>query len=192
MTSPAQHPQRPPGPPGAWGAPPKRTSWLAPLLVLGSAGLVAVLAIGFALWWFAIREDLPGLQQAQGGVGTAVREGNLEFTVTEVERGTGEAGDDNEPFGAWTVVRVTVRNVGADPRDLELEHQELYDARGWDFTHDENAAGDMGESSRTLLTLNPGDEEQVVLVVDGLADEPIVSVEFHEEEDSRGVLVPLD
>lgn len=172
-------------------APPRPASVLVPLLIVGLVLAVgAVVTIG-ALWWFVVREDLPGLQQPQGGIGQSVREGDLEFTVTDVETGEGEPGDD-EPLGPYAIVRVTIRNAGDDPRDLDLEEQEFYDTRGWDHSHDERAASDLGESGRTRLTLNPGDREDVVFVLDTLkAGQPLAAVEFHEEEDSRGVLVPL-
>lgn len=127
-------------------------------------------------------------------VGTAVRDGQFEFTVTKVEKGVASVGPDfleEKAQGQFVLVHVTVKNVGTKPQTLVDSVQKLRDGQGREFTTDSTAAIVIKGNDVIFNEINPGNTVTGTLVYDMPKDAKPASIELHDSMFSGGVTVAL-
>ena len=103
------------------------------------------------------------------GIGTPVTSGNLQFTVTKVVRNQTRVGEDfmaEKAQGRFTLVYVTVRNVGGDSETFFDDDQKLKDAASKTYSPDSTAELAMKNNDVWLSDINPGNAVDGVLVYD--------------------------
>lgn len=131
---------------------------------------------------------------AAPGIGTAVRDGKFEFTVTAVEPGVGRVGDDLlgvDAQGQFVLVHVTVTNIGDAAQMFDSSSQKLFDAQGREHSADSTAGIYLGDANSFLNDINPGNSIQGVVVFDVPADAVPASIELHDSFLSGGTQVAL-
>lgn len=95
--------------------------------------------------------------------GTPIRDGKLEFTVTNTETAVRTVGIERAD-GDFVVVSLTVTNIGAEPHTYLPLGQELYDAAGARYTADITATAQRAASAAGTRTLQPGESFATHLV----------------------------
>jgi hypothetical protein len=127
-------------------------------------------------------------------VGTAVRDGQFEFTVTKVEKGVASVGADfleEKAQGQFVLVHVTVKNIGTKPQTLIDSVQKVRDGEGREFTTDSTAAIVIKGNDVFFNEINPGNAVKGTLVYDMPKDAKPASIELHDSMFSGGVTVTL-
>lgn len=127
------------------------------------------------------------------GLGAAVRDGKLEFTVTAVEPGVAHVGDEflgADPQGKFVLVHVSVTNVGDAAQMFDATSQQLVDTQGREHSADPTAGAYLGADS-FLDDVGPGGSIEGVVVFDLPADAVPASVELHDSSVSGGTTVAL-
>lgn len=128
------------------------------------------------------------------GIGTPVRDGKFEFTVTGVEPGVARVGDDmfgQDAQGQFLLVHVTVTNIGDEAQYFDGSSQKLTDTQGRTHSADTGAAIYLGDAQSFLNQINPGNSVQGTVVFDVPADAAPASVALHDSPFSGGVEVTL-
>lgn len=127
------------------------------------------------------------------GIGTAVRDGKFEFTVTSVQSGGtnigGEFGKDAQ--GKFIQIHLTVRNIGDQSQLFEGSDQKLFDAQNREFSADTEAAFSLPESQSFINDINPGNTVKGIVVFDVPKDITPAKIELHDSFLSGGVTVNL-
>jgi hypothetical protein len=191
-------------------APQPRRSWFARHKILTTLGaVVVVVVVASALGGrgddappaspaaSAPAGDAPAEESpasAAAGIGTPVRDGKFEFTVTGVEPGVARIGDDmfgQDAQGQFLLVHVTVTNIGEEAQYFDGSSQKLTDAQGRTHSADTGAAIYLGDAQSFLNQINPGNSVQGTVVFDVPADAAPASVELHDSPFSGGVEVTL-
>jgi hypothetical protein len=198
-----QHPPPPQHPPATYGAPPApppaKKSKLP--LILGLAGVVVLLMCGGVVACFAlVSNSVDSDGTGGGGAGAAgtvglnkpARDGDLEFTVSKVECGKSEVGE--EPIvakaqGQFCLVSMSVKNIGTESVDLLTSQQLAYNPSNAKYTVDDTATFYIAEDTSFITTINPGNTTDVVLVYDIPKDQSIVKLELHDSFFSGGVTI---
>lgn len=220
-TQPEPHTWQPGYPPAPPAPQPKQQSWFARHKIL--TGLLAIVLLGIVIGAMgggseggtstanppaAVADGQgdaapaeadaapapPAPAPAAATVGTPVRDGNFEFTVTKVQPGVASVGTDmfgEKAQGQFLLVHVTVSNIGTEPQALMDSVQKVYDAQGRTFSPD-STAGLYLEDNEVLFTeVNPGNTVKGVLVFDMPKDAAPASIELHDSAFSGGVSVTL-
>ncbi|GAA3809764.1 DUF4352 domain-containing protein [Cellulomonas soli] len=199
---------------------PVRRSWFARHKVLTTFGavVVAIIAIG-ALGGGGGSEDVPtaaapasstdGQDPAEAaapaeaeapaeepapGIGTPVRDGKFEFTVTGIEPGVSRVGDDmlgKDAQGQFLLVHLTVTNIGDEAQYFDGSSQKLLDAQGRTHSADSAAAIYLGDADSFLNQINPGNTVDGTVVFDVPADATPTALELHDSAWSGGVTVTV-
>lgn len=130
------------------------------------------------------------------GLNTPVRDGKFEFTVTGVESGLSEVGDNpyltEQAQGQFVVVTLTVSNTGDKPQSFSPSEQKLKDSQGRTFESDSTAQIALGDTDIAVWdSINPGNSVDVKLVFDMPKDATAQSLELHDSMFSDGVTVNL-
>jgi hypothetical protein len=131
---------------------------------------------------------------AAAGIGTAVRDGKFEFTVTSVEPGVARVGDDIlgvDAQGQFVLVHVTVTNIGDRAQMFDASSQKMFDAQGREHSADSTAGIYLGDANSFLNDINPGNSIQGVVIFDVPADAVPTSIELHDSFLSGGTTVAL-
>lgn len=139
--------------------------------------------------------EKPAAEPALPGVGDSVRDGKFEFTVTQVEPGVQEIGDEflsQEAQGQFVLVHLTVENIGNESQYFDGNNVTAYDAKNREFTADTEAAIYLDDSNSFLNEINPGNSVEGVVVFDVPADVTLSGLELHDSVFSGGVEVTLD
>lgn len=203
---------------------PPRKSWFARHKILTGLGVVVLLAIiGAALGGGGEDEPTPPAavapapnapsddapaepapeapaaepepeEPAAPGVGTAVRDGKFEFTVTSVETGVATVGDEflnQQAQGQYVLVHMTVTNIGTEAQMFDGSSQELTDTAGRTHSADSSAAIYLGDANSFLTDINPGNSVEGTVVFDVPADAVPASIDLHDSMFSGGVEVAL-
>lgn len=127
-------------------------------------------------------------------IGTPVRDGKFEFTVTKVEPGVAAVGNDvlgEKAQGQFVLVHVTVENIGTESQALSDGAQKVRDAKGREFTADSAAAMYLKDNQVLYNEINPGNTVKGTLVFDMPKDTKPVSIELHDSLFSGGATVAL-
>lgn len=130
------------------------------------------------------------------GVGDPVRDGKFEFTVTSIETGVTSVGDGDfltaEPQGTFTLVNMTVANIGDEPQTFFDSNQEGVDDQGRELAPDTSAGLYANEAAQGFIEeINPGNSINVIVVFDVAAGIELASIIVHDSAFSDGVEVAL-
>jgi hypothetical protein len=195
MTNPAPYGWTPP-------APPKRRTGRKVLIGCGgavAAVVLLVIIIGVAAAVGNHSSSSGGSQgsgsQASGGqaaaaakIGTPVRDGKFQFTITAVTHAKHAGGLlGGTAQGRYTILHVTVKNIGGQAQTLDASSQYVYDAGGRQFSADSAASS----QSFFLTQINPGNEVTGTIAFDLPKGDRAVKAELHDSPFSNGVTVTL-
>jgi Domain of unknown function (DUF4352) len=127
------------------------------------------------------------------GIGTRVRDGKFSFTVTKLTHKStvGAAPMAQKAQGRFTLVYVTVENIGTKPQTLDGSSQELYDQQGRKFDSDTGAAIFLPDSNSFLEAINPGNTVKGILVYDLPTTAVPTKLEVHDSPFSGGADISL-
>lgn len=126
------------------------------------------------------------------GIGDAVRDGNFEFTVLEVESGLSSIGDGftaEEAAGQFVVVRVSITTIGDSSQTWFDSNQALIDDQGRE--HSSHSATLWLDDGLVFEEINPGVTKEGVIAFDIPADAEPVQLRLHDSAFSNGVVVDL-
>ena len=133
---------------------------------------------------------------AEAGINTPVRDGSFEFVVTGVETGIGTVGDNpylqKNAQGAFTIVHLTIKNIGDKPQSFLPGNQKVFDTAGREFTNDASAAINIEAETSLLAEINPGNTVTAAVVFDLPTGSVATTIELHDSLFSSGVVVKLD
>lgn len=138
--------------------------------------------------------DEEAAEQEVAGIGDPVRDGKFEFTVTEVETGVAELGDEflgETAQGQFVLVHVTVENIGDESQYFDGDNVTAYDADGREFSADTSAAIYLDESNSFLNEINPGNKVEGIVVFDVPEGVTLTRLTLHDSLFSGGVDVSL-
>lgn len=126
-------------------------------------------------------------------IGTSVRDGKFEFTVTGISTktrvGNNIVGQDAQ--GEFLLVNVTVKNIGKESQIFSSSTQKLHDADDVTYSADPAAAIYLGNTQSFLNQINPGNSVKGILVFDIPKDAKPTTLELHDSPFSGGVEVSL-
>lgn len=131
---------------------------------------------------------------AEARIGTAVRDGKFEFTVTKVKAGVATVGDnylEQKAQGQYVLVNVTITNIGDEAQYFSDSEQKVKDAQGRQFSADTSAAIYIKGNDVFLNEINPGNTVKGVLVYDMPKGAKPATIELHDSPFSGGVTVRL-
>jgi hypothetical protein len=134
-----------------------------------------------------------GPTQPGPGIGTPVRDGSFEFTVTKLTTASmvGDQYFGKQAQGEFLMVHVTVRNIGTESQTFSGDDQQLLASGGRQFTADSDAATYL-ENSRSLYEeINPGNQVSGVVIFDVPKGTTPASIELHDSPFSGGAKVAL-
>ena len=132
-------------------------------------------------------------------IGTPVRDGKFQFTITSVSHaksvGDTAAGLGDTAQGKYTILHVTVTNIGSQAQTLDDSSQYVYDASGRKYDVSTSADVDLnsasGSDSVFFNDINPGNTVRGELAFDMPAGVKVVKAELHDSAFSGGVTVSL-
>lgn len=134
-------------------------------------------------------------EAANPGIGSKVRDGKFEFTVTGVERPgktIGESFFEETAQGEFIIIRVDITNIGDEAQTLTSSSQVLYNDKGQKF-EPSSAIFALEDSSKFFLeTINPGNTVTgAPLLFDVAPGTVLDKIELHDSFFSGGVEVSL-
>lgn len=199
------HPQDPRDPrlwqtqPGAYPAAPRSTPGISVTRIVVIAGAVVVGVLGgivalVAVLGGAANGGRPMVQvEPPARIGTPVRDGTFEFTVTRTETATHLGGQvlGVGAKGVFVIVRLHVTNIGREAQYVDDDDQKLLDDQGREYIPDSSAAFWVEDSGDLSERLNPGLAADGVVVFDVPRGVKMVAIELHDSVFSRGVRVSL-
>ncbi len=130
-------------------------------------------------------------------IGESARDGKFEFTITKMQCGIPQVGNEfvnKTAQGQYCELSMTVKNIGNVPQSLSSFNQYVYDAQNRKFTADDTATlyttpNDQG--SAWYNEINPGNTVSGVFVFDVPKDVTPVTAELHDSAYSGGIKVNL-
>lgn len=143
-----------------------------------------------------VAPENPGAEQpaATARIGDTVTDGDLAFTVTNVQTGVASVGDEyysETPDGQYVIVEVTVRNVGTEPATFDDSSQYLYNAQGHRFSSDSAATMILDEGESFFNEINPGNSVTGKIAFDMPEGATPTAIQLHGDMFSEGVTVDL-
>jgi hypothetical protein len=187
---PAAEPERRPVPPPSGPAVdvrPRRRRWWRRKRLIIPLGLLAVVVL------FANRGDSTQPPAAGSQLGTPVRDGNLQFVVSQVHCGVTQVGGGlvkRTPKGQYCLAQVRVKNVKDDARTLYEPFQKLVDSAG--NKHSADISMRLVFRDQTLWDkVEPGRQVSGTMVFDVPVGVRAESLELHDGIASGGVTVRL-
>jgi hypothetical protein len=131
-------------------------------------------------------------------VGTLVVSMNnskFEFVVTDVQNGVAIIGDSpylqKKAQGSYSIVSITVRNIGSVPQGFSPGNQYVYDAQNRRFSNDASAAINLQAYTSLYAEINPGNSVTAQVVFDLPADAVPDRIVLHDSMFSGGATVSL-
>jgi hypothetical protein len=132
-------------------------------------------------------------------IGTPVRDGKFQFTITSIShaKSVGDTADGlgDTAQGEYTILHVTVTNIGSQPQTLDDSSQYIYDASGRKYDVSTSADIDLnsasGSDSVFFNDINPGNTVHGELAFDMPKGVKAVKAELHDSAFSGGVTVIL-
>lgn len=136
-----------------------------------------------------------GSGSTTAGLGTPVRDGKFEFTVTKVSYAhrVGNQYLGKTAQGRFTILHVTVKNIGNESQTLDDSSQYVFDAHGRKFDADSEADiyVNGGSDSVFFNDINPGNTVRGKIAFDLPKGVKAVKAELHDSAFSGGVTVTL-
>lgn len=132
----------------------------------------------------------------KAGIGTTVKDGKFEFTITKVTHaksvGDTEYGLGDTAQGQYTILHVTVKNIGTEAQTLDDSVQYVYDAHGNKYDASSAADIDLNNGGNVFLNqINPGNTVHGKIAFDMPHGVNAVKAELHDSMFSGGVTVNL-
>lgn len=212
-TLPPSPPQQPggSGPYGSPPTPPGKKSWPARhkiiTALLAVAAVIVITVIAVNAGGGGGTANTPTANQSSSapaspsvspsstvaGIGTPVRDGKFEFVVTQVTHAKSVGGEFGQTAqGEYTILHVSVKNIGNESQLLADSAQYVYDSSGRKYDAD-SAAGLYlnGNSNVFLQEINPGNTVQGQIAFDMPNGVQAVKAELHDSMFSGGVTVNL-
>ncbi|MFI5896582.1 DUF4352 domain-containing protein [Actinoplanes sp. NPDC051513] len=169
-----------------------------PLLIVAVAVLFALSVSGVALANFhSLSEPVsaPRPEPKSAGMNTPVRDGKLEFTVTQAACGSRTLGDDavvRRARGEYCLVGVTVKNLGIEARTFAGGSQTALDAKNVAYPNDDSAEFPVNPGVQAFLEqIGPGRSAKGTLVFDVPTGTKLTAVELRDSFLTAGVRVRL-
>lgn len=133
---------------------------------------------------------------AQAGIGTPVRDGKFQFTITKVTHaksvGDTAAGLGSTAQGEYTILHIVVTNIGGQSQALDDNAQYVYDASGRQYSASSSADLSLNNGGGVFLNdINPGNSVRGVIAFDMPAGVKAVKAVLHDSLLSGGVTVSL-
>ena len=125
-----------------------------------------------------------------GWPGTPVRDGDLEFVVTDVATPANWLGDPR-PKGEWIIATMTVRNLDDKSQEFAAPNQKLIDSDGHVYAADAEAAVSMNNSSM-VVTMKPGANMTMKLPFDVPTGTLPKALELHDSVFSEGARIQVN
>lgn len=129
------------------------------------------------------------------GIGTPARDGKLAFTVTRVKRGVDEVGPKNlrsTAQGAYTLVTMTVENIGDEAQTFATDNVKGFDSDGQQLSSDSEASLYVNEENDAWISeIDPGDSLKAIVVFDVAKGTKLAAVEVHDSAYSGGSSINL-
>lgn len=132
------------------------------------------------------------------GIDDPVVDGDLEFTVTDVDTDihkiTGTFNQVHEPQGSYTVVEMTVRNVGDNPAHFTWDNVSGTVDGGAEIRSNATGsyyANDQGQAGPFIRDLNPSAKIEVAIVFDVPDGMELKTVVGHDSLLSDGAVITL-
>lgn len=133
------------------------------------------------------------------GIGDKVRDGKFQFVITGISHaksvGDTSMGLGDTAQGRYTILHITVTNIGSESQTLDDGSQYVYDAAGRKFSASSSAdldlAGANGQNSTWLEDINPGNTVRGRIAFDLPKGDKAVKAELHDSMFSGGVTVSL-
>ncbi|MGD7789304.1 DUF4352 domain-containing protein [Propionibacteriaceae bacterium Y1700] len=180
-------PHVPPAPP----VPPKKKSWFARHKIMTTLGIIVLAFIMISAINSAggggndtagdsndtaqgapaaekDTKDDAKKEEAKPGLNTPVVSGDIEFTVTKVEKGVKQVGSSDfgqKAQGQYVLVSVSMKNVGKEGVTV-WSTQKLKDDQDRTFESDESAAIYIKDNDGWWTQINPGNTAKGVMVFD--------------------------
>lgn len=128
-------------------------------------------------------------------VGDTVRDGKFEFTVTDVEKGVAEVGDEflNEKAqGEYTLVSMKIENIGDEAQTFFVDNIKGVDSKDREVNSDSTGTLYANEGSDAWMSeINPGNAIEAVVVFDIAKSATLEQVVLQDSALSGGVTVEL-
>ncbi|MTE14139.1 DUF4352 domain-containing protein [Nocardia aurantiaca] len=174
--------------------PPKKSNALK-IILLVLAGIVVLCGIGGALASKSTKSANAPTTSAVPGLNTPVRDGKFEFTVTNVQTGVKEVGTNQflrkTAQGTYTIISLTVRNIGKSPYGFSPSDQYVFDAQNRKFSNDAAAAMNLQSDTSLYANINPGNSITAQVVFDLPTDSSADHIVLHDSMFSGGATVSL-
>jgi hypothetical protein len=136
-----------------------------------------------------------GNSEASAGIGSKVRDGKFQFTVTKIAHATrvGPRLLGKKAQGRFTILYVTVTNIGSESQTLDDGSQYVFDSKGRKFSADSEADILINGSGNSVFLndINPGNTVHGKIVFDLPKRDHAVKAELHDSAFSNGVTVSL-
>lgn len=130
-----------------------------------------------------------GKEDKLPAVGQPVTDGKFQFTITKVERDVPSIGDQymsKKAQGSYTLVHVTVKNVGTEAETMMADGQKAYDADGVGYEATSDGAVYISGNDTLFAEINPGNTLKGILVFDAPKGKKLTKVRLHESMFSNG------
>ena len=163
--------------------------WIAIVAVLGIIGAAANGGSNSTT-----SEGETAAAPAAATIGTPVRDGDFEFTVTNVERGQTKIGGEylnTTAQGEFVLVNLTVRNVGNEPGTLFDQNVKLFDTQGREYRADSAAAITLRATPTSSPRRSIRHQVSGTIVFDVATGTRLASLDLHDSAFSGGVSVAV-
>lgn len=129
---------------------------------------------------------------ATPGIGTTARDGKFQFVIKDVSHARSD-GMGGQAQGRFTLLHVTVTNIGTEAQSLDDSAKFVFDAAGRKFTAGTMAGIGLNAAGQApfLENINPANSVSGIIAFDLLKGDRAVKVELHDSEFSGGVTVRL-
>ena len=193
----------PPPPGGYYGQPQPRKRRAGKAFLLGCGGLIAIVIIVVIIVVVAASGGNSGSGsnagpgKPAGTIGSKVRDGKFQFVVTGVSHakkvGDTAAGLGAKAQGEYTILHITVTNVGNQAQTLDDSSQYVYaNGRKYDASSDADMVGNGGNGGGVFLNqINPGNTVRGKIYFDLPHGVRAVKAVLHDSAFSDGVVVSL-
>jgi hypothetical protein len=132
----------------------------------------------------------------RAGIGEAAVDGDFSFTVTDVECGITNVGNDTfgaEAQGQFCLISLSIENIGDEAQTMFADNQKLFDTEGREFSADTGAMLYLENGSDAWVSeINPGNSLEGQLLFDVPKDAALDYIKLADSLFSSGVEVSLN
>jgi hypothetical protein len=129
------------------------------------------------------------------GVGDPVRDGKFEFTVTDVETGVGEVGNEflsSEAQGEYTLISMKIENIGDEAQTFFSDNVTGIDSEARELSSDSEATLYANENNSGWIDeINPGNSIEVIVAFDVAKGATLEAIKVQDSAFSGGAEISL-